>query len=113
MLGWIHGIYYSITGIWPIVDIKSFLLITGYKNDLWLVKTVGILTLVIAIPILYASWKKRFHSEILILTILSCTAFMMVDITYSLKKIISPIYMIDAGAQFILLLSWLIIERNK
>lgn len=33
----IQGCYYLITLIWPLVHIKSFMAVTGYKRDVWLV----------------------------------------------------------------------------
>lgn len=38
-----QGLYFLVTGIWPLVHIKSFQWVTGPKVDLWLVKTVGVL----------------------------------------------------------------------
>ena len=39
----IQGLYFLVSGVWPIIHIASFLKITGPKTDLWLVKTVGVL----------------------------------------------------------------------
>ncbi|MDB5038337.1 MAG: hypothetical protein JWQ35_1865, partial [Bacteriovoracaceae bacterium] len=38
-----QGFYYFLTGIWPIISIKSFEKITGRKTDKWLVKTFGLI----------------------------------------------------------------------
>ena len=45
----LQGIYYLITGIWPLIHIGSFMKITGPKTDRWLVKTVGVLLAVISL----------------------------------------------------------------
>lgn len=37
----IHAAYFVLTGLWPILNIRSFLRVTGPKSDLWLVKTWG------------------------------------------------------------------------
>ena len=31
----IQGVYYALTGIWPVVHIGSFMKVTGPKRDLW------------------------------------------------------------------------------
>src|SRR2546421_737901 len=49
-LGWIaliQSAYFLLTGLWPIFHIRSFMRITGPKNDLWLVRTVRLLLTVI------------------------------------------------------------------
>ena len=38
---WIQGVYFALTGIWPLLDLSSFQWVTGPKQDLWLVQTVG------------------------------------------------------------------------
>jgi hypothetical protein len=38
-----QGVYYLLTGVWPLPSIGSFQRVTGPKTDLWLVRTVGVL----------------------------------------------------------------------
>jgi hypothetical protein len=38
---WIHAVYTLLTAVWPLVDIKSFMIITGHKTDIWLVKLLA------------------------------------------------------------------------
>ena len=52
LLAGIQGLYYLITGIWPLVHMESFLAVTGPKTDLWLVQTVGALIAVIGAMLL-------------------------------------------------------------
>lgn len=42
-LSLLQGLYYSISGIWPLLSIDTFMAVTGPKTDIWLVKTVGVL----------------------------------------------------------------------
>jgi hypothetical protein len=42
MIALFQGSYYLITGLWAILDIKSFMTITGPKCDVWLVKMLGL-----------------------------------------------------------------------
>ncbi len=45
----LQGIYYVATGLWPILNMRSFEMVTGPKRDKWLVKTVGALITAIGI----------------------------------------------------------------
>ena len=38
-----EGVYFFLTGLWPVVHLPSFIAVTGPKRDLWLVRTVGLL----------------------------------------------------------------------
>lgn len=46
---WIQGAYTSLTALWGLIDIDSFMAVTGPKNDIWLVKTVSVVLLAIGI----------------------------------------------------------------
>src|ERR1051325_9114038 len=41
-----QGVYYVVSGAWPLVYIDSFQKVTGRNTDLWLVHTVGLLVLI-------------------------------------------------------------------
>ena len=45
----LQAVFYIVTGVWPIVSMRSFEAITGPKVDRWLVKTVGALVAVIGV----------------------------------------------------------------
>ena len=66
-LTWLQGIYYTLTGIWPILSIQSFQMVTGPKtdhlvtgreSDHWLVMTVAVLIIAIGGTLLVAAWRK-------------------------------------------------------
>src|SRR5215204_6110532 len=92
---WAQGIYTFLTATWPIVDIESFMLVTGYKTDLWLVKTVSILLLAISISLLLCTVFKQFNYPVALLALLVAVGMAYVDFYYSLNNTISKIYMAD------------------
>lgn len=49
-----QAIYYFILATWPIVGIESYMAVTGPKTDLWLRRTISVLTIAIALTILSA-----------------------------------------------------------
>ncbi len=98
-----QGIYYLVTGLWPLFHIKSFEKLTGPKMDKWLVKMVGLLAADIGLIILLA----KGESYIPTLAVLSAASFAGIDAYYSLKGRISKIYLGDAVLQAIFILGWL------
>jgi hypothetical protein len=67
LLLWIEGLYSLVTAIWPIVDIDSFMVVTGPKTDQWLVKTVSVLILAIAVFFLHKFRYKYAKKTVAIL----------------------------------------------
>ena len=88
--------YYLVTGIWPIIDIKSFMAVTGPKTDIWLVKMVGLLTISISIQ-MFAELKNRSSS--LRLPITAALSYLIIDSYYALNGTISKVYLADGLLQ--------------
>ena len=98
----LQGAYYLVTGVWPLVHMKSFLAVTGPKEDLWLVRTVAVLITMCAIAILIAARARRVTPEIVMLASGCALSLAAVDVTYVLRGTISPIYLADAVVELIL-----------
>ena len=108
LVGVVQGIYFLVTGIWPILHIRSFQAVTGPKTDRWLVKTVGALVAVIGAVLLQASWRGQLTTQLVCLAIACAAALALVDINYALRRVISKIYLLDAIVQIILIAGWII-----
>lgn len=91
----IQSVYFLITALWPLVHIKSFMLITGYKKEQWLVKTVAVLILSIGVAML-AAVMMGISMPILILAACSCLSLLVIDIYYVSKAVIRSVYLLDA-----------------
>lgn len=103
----LQGIYWSVTGLWPMVHLSSFLWVTGPKKDIWLLYTVSVLILVIGLVLLLAGLRRRVTPEIKGLGIGSALGLIFIDVYYSLQDVISDIYQYDALAEAGLILLWL------
>ncbi len=112
---WVQGTYYSLTGIWPLVSVESFQqitgrktdhLVTGNEGDHWLVMTVAVLVLAIGLAIVFAAWRRACPAEIALLAILSALGLTGIDIVYVYRGAIPPVYLVDAVAEVLLLLTW-------
>ncbi|WP_181305302.1 hypothetical protein [Rufibacter sp. XAAS-G3-1] len=103
----LQGIYYALTGIWPLWHMPSFLAVTGPKNEVWLVVAVGILVLVIGATLLVAAFQPREEKSAQLLGFFSAVGLGAVDVRYALNDVILDIYLLDAVGEFLLALAWL------
>ena len=108
LIALVQGIYFFVSGIWPILSMGTFLKITGPKTDLWLVKTVGIILAVIGAVLIYAQINAEINSAIIILAIGSALSLALVEFVYVAKRVISPIYLADAIIELILIGWWIL-----
>ena len=52
-----QGAYYAVTGLWPLIHMRSFEAISGPKRDQWLVKTIGLLLTAFSSVLLLAGMR--------------------------------------------------------
>jgi hypothetical protein len=100
-----QGVYYVITGIWPLVSMRTFEMVTGPKTDDWLVQTVGVLAATIGTTLVVGSRRRPANRETLVLSILSALSFGAVDVVFALSGVISRIYLVDAAIQGVIVLA--------
>lgn len=107
----LQGIFYLATGIWPLIHIDSFLMITGPKVDIWLVKTVGVLVAVIGLALLSTGLRRNATVEMFILAVLSAVSLASMDVIYVSNNTIDPIYLLDAIVEVLIVLIWMLVFR--
>ena len=114
-VSWMQGLYTLLTAVWPIVHIKSFMEVSGYKTDVWLVKTVGVLLAAIAVSLLLSIPHKQNNFPIAILALFTAVGMAYVDFFYALSDTIPDIYMADGFAEILFALAWLyiLVKGNK
>lgn len=114
-LCWLQGVYYFATGIWPIVNVRSFEAVTGEKTDNlptgleadhWLLMTVSVLILSVAVTLLLAGVRRTQTLEIGVLAIAAAVALTSIDVIYTLRRVIPPIYLLDAAIEVPLIAAW-------
>lgn len=108
-----QGVYFLITGIWPLLGMESFMVATGPKQDTWLVEMVGLLAASIGLTFIVSSLRNR-HLPI-VLAYATASSFLLMDVVYVAKGVISSIYLLDAVIQFafITVLTIFIIKRKR
>ena len=111
-LALVQGLFYVATGVWPLIDIVSFQVVTGPKIDLWLVHTVGVLVTVVGAVLIIASRTRRVTPEIVLLAVGSALGLAGIDLRYALAGRISAVYLADAVVEIGLALAWWIAWRR-
>jgi hypothetical protein len=115
VLLWVQGLYYLATGVWPLLSIQTFQMVTGPKTDHlvtgreadhWLVMTVGVLITAIAITLLVAAWRRQNPPEVAILAVASAIGLTAIDTIYVVRQVIGPIYLADAAPEVLLIAAW-------
>lgn len=115
---YVQALYYVLTGIWPLVDLPSFELVTGPKVDDWLVETVGVLVATIGAVLGVAGYRRTIVPEVPLLAGGSALSLAGIDVIYVAKGRISRLYLLDAVAEIALAaiwtsLFWRIVSPNK
>jgi hypothetical protein len=115
---WVQGVYFALTGLWPLVSIETFQmitgrktdhLVTGHESDHWLVNTVGALVTANAVVLLAAAWSRRKTIDVAILGISTAMALTAIDVVYVVRGTISAIYLVDATAEVVLIALWAVV----
>jgi hypothetical protein len=101
-----QGGFYAVTGLWPLVSMGSFERVTGPKTDRWLVQTIGLELMVVGGVLAMAGWRRATGPEIRLLGIGSAAALAAVDLVFTARRRISPVYLLDALAEAALILAW-------
>ena len=107
-----QGVYFFLTGVWPIVSISTFLKVTGPKTDLWLVKTIGALIAVVGGVLFAAGYLGDVGAPVFLLAVGSSSALALVDVIYVSKGTIDRIYLLDAVIEAVLIVLWFLFYRN-
>lgn len=112
ILLWVQGLYTLLTALWGLLDIDSFMAVTGPKTDIWLVKTVSVLLVAIAVCLLTAIFVHDRSLPVIILAALCNIGLVGIDFYYALHDVISNIYMLDGLAEITFLIGWLYVLAN-
>jgi hypothetical protein len=102
-----QGIYYLLGGVWPFISMTAFQTVTGPKTDLWLVKTVALLLIVIAAALISAAYKLRLDLPVAILGMGTAFVLVVVELVYTSAGTISPIYLLDTVVELFFFAGWI------
>jgi hypothetical protein len=109
----VQSVYFLTTGLWPLVHMQSFLAVTGPKEDIWLVETVGVLVSAIGAGLGLAAYRSRVPLEIALIAIGSGLGLAIIDSVYVARERISRIYLLDVAIEACLIGAWLVCWRMQ
>lgn len=109
MQGW----YWIATGIWGVAHRPSFEAVAGPKHDYWLVQAVGALVTIAGLVLVLAARHRRITAEIALLAIAGAGALAAIDIYYAAAGRIWPTYLLDAAAELVLVVCWVVALRRR
>jgi len=104
----LQGVYFLVSGIWPLLHDASFQAITGPKTDIWLVHTVGLFLIVVGGVLVLAALRRRIDLQITLLGVGSALALIGVELVYVFNGTISPVYLIDTTIELLFLIGWML-----
>ena len=113
LLAQAQGVFYFLSGAWPLVHPDSFQLVTGPKLELWLVQTVGVLLIVSGAVLFLAGRARRVTREIVFLGAGQAGALAGVDLWCVLEPRTTRAYWLDALAELALVAAWLILATRR
>lgn len=108
-----QGLYFIVTGIWPLLNMASFITATGPKQDTWLVEMVGLLSASIGLTFIVSSLRRRPLPVLLGYAV--AISFLAMDVIYVASGEMSRIYLVDAGIQgaFIVAMTIILALRSR
>lgn len=103
----LHVAYYVVGGLWPLVSMRTFLAVTGQKRELWLVRNLAWLMILIGAVLAVAARRGNTRAEISMLGAGSGAVFGAIDVWYVLvRRRIAPTYLLDGVVQLALAVAW-------
>ncbi|PRY03386.1 hypothetical protein CLV24_14118 [Pontibacter ummariensis] len=104
----LQGLFWLLTGVWPLVHLPSFIWVTGPKEDVWLLYTVSVLIISIGAVLTAAGLRKTVTAEIKWLGVLGAAGLIGIDLRYALADVIRDVYLLDAVVEAGIILLWLL-----
>jgi len=101
-----QGLLYLLTGLWPVIDRRSFEAVTGPKQDFWLVKTLGAVLALVGGVLFSAALRRRVTPEMAALGVGTAAILAAADLLYSGSGRIPKIYQLDAAGEGLVLAAW-------
>lgn len=101
-----HGLFNIVGGLWPLLSMRSFEVVTGPKVDRWLVRTVAGLMVANGL----AQWRAGPSPEGLAgarrIGLGTAATLAAADLAYAIPGRISRVYLVDAVLEVGWLLAW-------
>jgi hypothetical protein len=103
----VHGLYLVAAGLWPVLDLKTFMLATGPKLEGWLPKGVGACMANIGAALVAAGARGKVARELRLLGAGTALTFAAFDFWYAgVRRRISRAYLVNGVLQVGFAAAW-------
>jgi len=110
----VQGAYLVAAGLWPILDLGSFMKVTGPKFEGWLPKGVGACMANIGAALGAAGLRGKVARELRILGVSTALSFAAMDFWYAgLRRRISRVYLLNGITQVAFVGAWAFAEWRE
>ena len=106
-LALLQGLYFLVTGLWPVVHLASFEAVTGPKKEDWLVRTVGLFVSAIGAALTWSAVRRDVDEHTRTVGALGALAPALIDTYEAGRGRISRVYLVDALAEWLFLALWI------
>jgi hypothetical protein len=107
-----QGLFFLVSGLWPVMHYRSFERLTGAKTDDWLVKTNGAFIAAAGAALVACSRSPGGDDVARTLGVATSAVLATADVVYVARRRISPVYLLDAAAETMWCLRWLAPRRR-
>jgi hypothetical protein len=101
-----QGAFFLATGLWPLLHLESFELVTGPKREDWLVKGMGTVLTVVGAALLGGAVRRRVTPELCLLANGVGLGLGALDIFYTARGTIRRVYRLDAVIEAGFAMAW-------
>ena len=102
----LQGVFYFVTGVWPILHLRSFFAVTGPKTEYWLVQTFGAVLAIVGIAPFLAARHRAVSAEVCLVGAGTAAILAVCDLVFVGQRAIGPVYLLDAAAEAMLVAGW-------
>lgn len=102
-----QSFFYVTSGVWPLVSLRTFELVTGRKREKWLVQTMGAFIAAVGVALGVAARKRRVAPEAVVLGAASAATLAVCDVVFVKKADLRRVYLLDAIVEGALVAGWL------
>jgi hypothetical protein len=101
-----QGAFYGITGLWPLVHMRSFESLLGHKKEHWLVHSVSALLIADALSLLRTGSTPADVAAARRTGLGAAAALALIDVRYGASGRISRMYLADALIETGWIVAW-------
>ncbi len=93
-----QGMYYMITGLWPLLHVGSFEAVTGQKMDKFTLRSTGLMIVIVGAILALASREKRPDPGFTALGVGSAVGLATLEVVNAQR--IRQVYLLEALGEF-------------